>query len=239
MIAGVSLTLNELADHIGLGAGADVLDGGAGNDVLVGDDAAAIAAVYDARATTLTSGSPTGVLALQVNQLVDRLELKAGGDDLRGGAGDDLMLGDSQSVTAAFQGASSSLGGVQLSGTRLVDNLDVRADKDKLRGGDGNDTLVGDSDTTLAGSASGLARLVENLSAQAGGDDLNGELGTNGIEQGNRASTPAGLAKSGLRPWVYSIAPFLYARAFEQIRNDICTGCRLCWPATVEDTDTV
>src|SRR5207253_647400 len=67
VIAGVSLTLNELADHIGLGAGADVLDGGAGNDVLVGDDAAAIAAVYDARATTLASGSPTGVLALQVN----------------------------------------------------------------------------------------------------------------------------------------------------------------------------
>jgi len=106
------------------------------------------------------------------------------------------MLGDSQSVTAAFQGASSSLGGVQLSGTRLVDNLDVRADKDKLRGGDGNDTLVGDSDTTVSGPAAGLARLIEALAAQAGTDDLNGELGTNSIEQGNRASTAAGLVKS-------------------------------------------
>jgi transketolase len=32
----------------------------------------------------------------------------------------------------------------------------------------------------------------------------------------------AGLSRSGFRPWIYSIAPFLYARAFEQIRNDLC-----------------
>jgi transketolase len=43
-----------------------------------------------------------------------------------------------------------------------------------------------------------------------------------GIAEQNMVSVAAGLAKEGLRPWVYSIAPFLYARAFEQIRNDIC-----------------
>ena len=35
-------------------------------------------------------------------------------------------------------------------------------------------------------------------------------------------SVAAGLARQGLRPWVYSIAPFVYARPFEQIRNDVC-----------------
>lgn len=43
-----------------------------------------------------------------------------------------------------------------------------------------------------------------------------------GIAEQNMVSVAAGLAKSGMRPFVYSIAPFLYARAFEQIRNDIC-----------------
>src|ERR1700690_176140 len=43
-----------------------------------------------------------------------------------------------------------------------------------------------------------------------------------GIAEQNMVSVAAGLAGEGLRPWVYSIAPFLYARAFEQIRNDIC-----------------
>lgn len=43
-----------------------------------------------------------------------------------------------------------------------------------------------------------------------------------GIAEQNMVSVAAGLARAGIRPWVYSIAPFLYARAFEQIRNDIC-----------------
>src|SRR5262249_7812225 len=38
----------------------------------------------------------------------------------------------------------------------------------------------------------------------------------------NMVSVGAGLARAGLRPWVYSIAPFVYARPFEQIRNDVC-----------------
>ena len=43
-----------------------------------------------------------------------------------------------------------------------------------------------------------------------------------GVAEQNMVSVAAGLAKSGLRPWAYSIAPFLYARPFEQIRNDVC-----------------
>jgi transketolase len=51
-----------------------------------------------------------------------------------------------------------------------------------------------------------------------------------GLAEQNMISVAAGLARTGLRPWVYSIAPFLYARPYEQIRNDICMHCL---PATL------
>ena len=43
-----------------------------------------------------------------------------------------------------------------------------------------------------------------------------------GVAEQNMVSVAAGLARAGMRPWVYSIAPFLYARPFEQVRNDVC-----------------
>jgi transketolase len=43
-----------------------------------------------------------------------------------------------------------------------------------------------------------------------------------GVAEQNMVSVAAGLARQELRPWVYSIAPFVYARPFEQIRNDVC-----------------
>ena len=43
-----------------------------------------------------------------------------------------------------------------------------------------------------------------------------------GISGQNMISVAAGMAQSGLRPFIYSISPFIYARALEQIRNDIC-----------------
>jgi transketolase len=43
-----------------------------------------------------------------------------------------------------------------------------------------------------------------------------------GVAEQNMVSVAAGMARLGFRPWVYSIAPFLYARAFEQVRNDVC-----------------
>lgn len=43
-----------------------------------------------------------------------------------------------------------------------------------------------------------------------------------GVAEQNMVSVAAGLAKTGMLPWVYSIAAFCYARPFEQIRNDVC-----------------
>jgi transketolase len=43
-----------------------------------------------------------------------------------------------------------------------------------------------------------------------------------GVAEQNMVSVAAGLARVGYRPWVYSIAPFAYARPLEQIRNDVC-----------------
>lgn len=42
-----------------------------------------------------------------------------------------------------------------------------------------------------------------------------------GVAEQNMVSVAAALARQRLEVWVYSIAPFLYARPFEQIRNDI------------------
>lgn len=43
-----------------------------------------------------------------------------------------------------------------------------------------------------------------------------------GISEQNMISVSAAMAREGLEIWAYSIAPFCYARPFEQIRNDIC-----------------
>ena len=43
-----------------------------------------------------------------------------------------------------------------------------------------------------------------------------------GVAEQNMLSVAAGLALEGLNVWTYSIAPFCYARPYEQIRNDIC-----------------
>ncbi|SFV04352.1 transketolase [Methylobacterium sp. 174MFSha1.1] len=43
-----------------------------------------------------------------------------------------------------------------------------------------------------------------------------------GIAEQNMIGVAAALASEGLEPWTYTIAPFCYARAFEQIRNDVC-----------------
>src|SRR5512137_569001 len=43
-----------------------------------------------------------------------------------------------------------------------------------------------------------------------------------GIAEQNAVSLAAGLAHEGHLPWVYSAAPFVVLRPYEQIRNDVC-----------------
>jgi transketolase len=43
-----------------------------------------------------------------------------------------------------------------------------------------------------------------------------------GVAEQNMVTVAAGVASGGEQCWAYSIAPFIYARPFEQIRNDVC-----------------
>ncbi|OGR84383.1 MAG: transketolase, partial [Elusimicrobia bacterium RIFCSPLOWO2_01_FULL_54_10] len=43
-----------------------------------------------------------------------------------------------------------------------------------------------------------------------------------GIAEANMISMAAGMALSGLRPFTYTIVPFMLSRSFEQIRLDVC-----------------
>ncbi len=43
-----------------------------------------------------------------------------------------------------------------------------------------------------------------------------------GVAEQNMVGLGAGFSYTGLRPWLYSIVPFITLRCLEQIRNDIC-----------------
>ncbi len=43
-----------------------------------------------------------------------------------------------------------------------------------------------------------------------------------GVAEANMVGVAAGLALSGKKPFVYSIAPFVTMRCYEQVRNDVC-----------------
>lgn len=57
----------------------------------------------------------------------------------------------------------------------------------------------------------------ENIATRYGKRFLNA-----GVAEQNMIGLSAGMALSGLKPWVYSIVPFVAFRALEQIRNDLC-----------------
>ncbi len=59
-------------------------------------------------------------------------------------------------------------------------------------------------------------RLLEPLRDALGERFINA-----GVAEQNMIGVAAGMSAKGLETWVYSIAPFIYARPFEQVRNDL------------------
>jgi transketolase len=58
---------------------------------------------------------------------------------------------------------------------------------------------------------------LERVAARLGARFLNA-----GVAEQSMIGVAAGVALTGWRPWVYSIAPFATYRCYEQIRNDVC-----------------
>src|SRR4051794_30132933 len=58
---------------------------------------------------------------------------------------------------------------------------------------------------------------LEGLAAKLGKRFINA-----GVAEQSMMGLAAGLALTGMRPWIYSIAPFATYRCLEQIRNDVC-----------------
>lgn len=76
--------------------------------------------------------------------------------------------------------------------------------------------LAGDPKAMFVTGDLGYSAL-EQVAAQYGRRFLNA-----GVAEQNMVGVAAGLALAGMRPWVYSIAPFATYRCLEQIRNDVC-----------------
>lgn len=58
---------------------------------------------------------------------------------------------------------------------------------------------------------------IEGVEAAFGARFINA-----GVAEQNMVSLAAGLAREGHLPWLYSIAPFVLLRPYEQIRTDVC-----------------
>lgn len=55
---------------------------------------------------------------------------------------------------------------------------------------------------------------------------LSGRFINAGVAEHNMVTAAAGLSYAGLKPWVYSIAPFVTIKVLEELRNDICLDKR-------------
>jgi Ca2+-binding RTX toxin-like protein len=132
----VVLNIEGLASCVDVEAGGDTLTGDNGNDLLVGDSRTVVAGFLG------SFSDPIGAAAtLSGDRLVSGLDIDAGGDTLRGGDGDDTLVGDSDTVAALFAGGAAAPSGANVMKT-FVDNLWVDSCGDSLSGDAGTNVKV-------------------------------------------------------------------------------------------------
>lgn len=173
------------------GAGDDMIEGGPGDDSLDGGDGVDTLSFARARAGVRVDLGPNAV-PVNGGDGVDRVNLfekivgsafddvmitfisvMPRGADLRGGAGDDTLYGDSAADTLAGDAGDDDLrgfeGGDTLLGGAGSDTLFGGDDPDSLSGGEGDDRLSGDRnrDTLTGGAGRDVFALTSRLSSTA------------------------------------------------------------------------
>jgi Ca2+-binding RTX toxin-like protein len=182
----LALAVTEAAHYVDLRAADDTLYGGAGNDAMLGDSQLGVSAWWGSFATPAFASA-----ALTGTELIDRIDVRAGKDYMRGGAGNDQLVGDSD-TTVALRGGGSG-GGLGSAMTRLIDKLSVSAGSDNINGEAGtNHTEQGNraiAPSSLVKSASISSKSATGIPA-APVIEWNARLGAGALE---RASSPAWL----------------------------------------------
>jgi Ca2+-binding RTX toxin-like protein len=156
------------------GSGGDRLAGGAGDDVLVGDGPGAGAAddVIDGR-----GGSDTVSYAERADAVRVDLAAGAGGasgerdavagvEDVRGGSGGGVLLGDDGPNTLRA-GGSRRANSYVIAGRGGDDVIFGSAAADRLSGGDGGDRIAGGDGDDLIRAGAGADRIVASDAARA------------------------------------------------------------------------
>ena len=159
-----------------------MLDGGEGDDSLIGDNSLIVAPIVDITSTVSYVNDNAREMNSEVingRDLIGAITLIGGNDEIRGGAGDDLAVGDSNLLVAPIVSISQDVTFEEgdrkhkTSGKRhvssvvhsdliddIVGDIFVIGGNDSLDGEGGNDRLIGDGNTIIAPSVS----LTQNVS---------------------------------------------------------------------------
>ncbi|HET6627194.1 MAG TPA: hypothetical protein VFG63_12470 [Nocardioidaceae bacterium] len=179
-------------DRLEGGAADDYLEGGTGQDTIGGgagdDDAVGGSSAHDG----LPLGPTSQRLGEEIDDLVDDTAagLVDGVDNIDGGAGEDVVLGDNGRITRPGAALSSATSDQAVRDVAMADETaGATSGSDHLSGGDGDDTVYGQLDDAVAGTPGSGDR----LEGGAGTDAVIGDLGVVELTPADQLGDEAGL----------------------------------------------